>query len=49
MSLNLFLLVLAFVLIVLAALKTPEPPRLSFGWAGVALLVLTQIFGGLRF
>ncbi len=48
MSLNVFLQVLALVFLVLAALKTPEIPRLSFGWAGMALWMLTIIFGGLR-
>lgn len=45
MTISLFLLVLAPVFLVLAAGKTPELPRLSFGWAGVALLVLVEIFG----
>jgi hypothetical protein len=48
MSINIFLQVLALVLLVLAALKTAEPPRCSFGWTGVAILVLTLILGGLR-
>jgi steroid 5-alpha reductase family enzyme len=49
MSINIFLQVLALVFLVLAALKTPEPAKLSFGWAGMALWMLTIIFGGLRF
>lgn len=48
MSLNLFFEVLALVLLVLAAVKCPEPPRCSFGWAGVALLTLVIVFNGLR-
>ena len=49
MSVNTFLLVLAFVLLVLAALKTPEPGRVSYGWAGMALWMLTVVLGGIRF
>ncbi len=48
MSLHLFLLVLALVLIVLAAVKTPEPARLSYAWTGVALLVLEMVLGGVK-
>ena len=48
MSLNLFLEVLALVFLVLAAVKTNEPPRLSFGWAGVAILALVLVLGGVR-
>lgn len=43
MSLHIFLVVLAFVFLVLAAFKTPEPSRFAFGWAGVALFVLTFV------
>lgn len=46
MTLSLFLMVLALVLLVLAAVKCPEPPRVSFGWAGMALWLLTAIIGG---
>jgi hypothetical protein len=48
MSVNLFLQVLALVCLVLAALKTPEHPRISFGWLGMALWMLTVVFGGLK-
>jgi hypothetical protein len=48
MSLNVFLQVLALVLLVLAAVKCPEPQRCSFGWAGMALWLLTIVFGGLK-
>jgi hypothetical protein len=48
MSLSLFLEVLAAVLILLAAIKTPEPPKLSFGWCGVFLLVVVLVLGGIR-
>ena len=48
MTLNTFLVVLAFVFLVLAALKTPEPSRLSFGWAGMSLWMLTIVLGGVR-
>lgn len=43
MTLKLFLFVLALVLLLLAALKVPEPRWLSFGWMGVFLLALSQI------
>lgn len=45
MSVNTFLLVLSFVFLVLAAVNCPSPARLSFGWAGVAILVLTLVLG----
>jgi len=45
MSLNSFLIVLAVVFLFLAAFKTPEPTRLSFGWAGMALWMLTIAIG----
>jgi hypothetical protein len=48
MTLHLFLLVLALVLAVLAAVKCPEPPHCAFGWASVALLILTLIVPGVR-
>jgi hypothetical protein len=43
LTIHTFVLVLAIVFLVLAALKLPEPPWLSFGWAGVALLAVTFI------
>jgi hypothetical protein len=43
-----FLVVLAFVFLVLAAVKCPEPGRLSFGWAGMALWMLTIVLGGIK-
>lgn len=45
MTLHLFILILALVLLVLAALKVPEPTWLSYGWAGVALLALDLVLG----
>jgi hypothetical protein len=45
MNLNTFLLVLALVMLVLAAVKCPEPPRLSFGWAGMACWMVAVVFG----
>jgi hypothetical protein len=42
-TLKLFLFVLALVLLLLAALKVPEPRWLSFGWAGVFLLALSRV------
>ncbi len=43
MNLNSFLLVLSLVLLLLAALKTPEPARVSFGWMGLFLWMLLQV------
>jgi len=48
MTLNTFLVLLGFVFLFIAALKTPEPPHLAYGWAGMALWMLTQVLGGLR-
>lgn len=48
MSLLLFLQVLALVLLALAALKIPEPERLSFGWGGMAVWLATLMVPGLR-
>jgi hypothetical protein len=44
-TLGLILLVLAFVLIFLAAIKIPEHPRVSYGWMGVAIVVLVYLLG----
>lgn len=49
MSINIILQVLALVFLFLAAVKLTEPARLSYGWAGMALWMLTIIFGGLKF
>lgn len=49
MSVILFLEVLALVLLTLAAVRYPEPTRVSFGWSGVALLCLCLVFNGLKF
>lgn len=49
MSVTLFLQVLALVLLALAAAKTPEPSHCAFGWTGMALWMLTVVFGGLKF
>ncbi len=48
MTLNLFLLVLGFVMLVLAAAKVPEPSRLSYGWLGMALWMLQVVLGGIK-
>jgi hypothetical protein len=48
MSLNTFLVALAFLLLVLAWLKVPEPPHCSFGWGGMALWMFTIVLGGVR-
>ena len=40
---QLFVLVLALVMLALAAAKTPEHPRISFGWLGMFLWLLTEI------
>lgn len=43
MTWPLFLMVLALVLLCLAAAKTPEPIRLSFGWTGLALWLFVEL------
>jgi steroid 5-alpha reductase family enzyme len=48
MSLNLFLQVLALVSLVLAAVNAPGHPRVNWGWLGMALWMLTIVFGGLK-
>jgi hypothetical protein len=48
MSVNLFLQVLALVALALAAFNAPGHPRISWGWLGMFLWMLTVIFGGLR-
>jgi uncharacterized membrane protein len=42
-TIHLFILVLALVLVFLAAIKLPEPPRISYGWMGVFLAILSLI------
>lgn len=49
MTLNTFLVALAFVLLVLAAVKCPEPPHCSFGWTGMAIWMLQVVLGGIKF
>lgn len=48
MTLHLFLSVLAIVLLLLAAIKVPEPSWLSYGWGGVFLLACGFVISGLR-
>jgi hypothetical protein len=48
MTVSIFLLVLAFVLLLLAAVRCPEHPRISFAWLGMALWLLTLIIGGVK-
>jgi hypothetical protein len=43
MSVKIFLLVLALVLLLLAAVKIPEPSRLSYGWTGLAIWLLVAM------
>jgi hypothetical protein len=49
MTLSLFLMVLALVFLGLATAKTPEPPRLAFGWAGLFLWLLVEMLGRGKF
>jgi len=42
-SIHLFVFVLGLVLLALAALKVPEYPRVSFGWAGLFLWALSTV------
>jgi hypothetical protein len=44
-TLNLVLLVLAFVCLALAAVGVPIPPRVNLGWLGLALWVLSILIG----
>lgn len=48
MSVLVFLQVLALVCLALAAAKAPELSRVAWGWLGMALWMLTVVFGGLR-
>jgi hypothetical protein len=41
------LLVASFVLLLLATIGIPNPPRVNLGWAGLACLVAAQLFGPL--
>ena len=42
-TINLFLMVLALVLLMLAGLKVPEHPRFSFGWLGLFFWLLAAV------
>ena len=42
---SIFLIVLGLVFLALAAYKLPEPPHLSFGWAGMFLWLLVELLG----
>ena len=44
MSWQLIVLVFAVVFLALAAFKTPEHPRVSFGWLGMFLWLLVEVF-----
>ena len=44
--LGIILLVFAFVLLVIAALRY-DPPQVSLGWLGLALWVLSILLGGI--
>ena len=48
MSINLFLQVLALVALGLAAFNAPGVPRVTWGWLGMFLWMLTVVFGGLK-
>ena len=43
MTVNLFLQVLALVLLLLAGLNVPAPPRFSLGWLGMFCWLLSMI------
>jgi len=43
-SLDLVLLIASFICLLLAAMGVNAPPRVSLGWAGLALYVATLIF-----
>lgn len=42
-TVNLFLVVLALVLLLLAALNVPSPPRFNLGWAGLFFWLLSTV------
>jgi hypothetical protein len=42
-TLNLFLLVLALVLLLLAGLGVPDQPRLRLGWLGAFFALLSMV------
>jgi hypothetical protein len=42
-TVNLFLMVLALVLLLLAAVRVPEPARVSFGWLGLFCWLLATV------
>jgi hypothetical protein len=42
-TINLFLMVLALVLLLCAAVRVPEPSRVSFGWLGMFCWLLSLI------
>jgi len=44
-TLNLVLLILAFVCLALAAFGAPIPPRVNLGWLGLAFWVLAILIG----
>jgi hypothetical protein len=41
-----FVLLLAIIMFLLATIRIPEPPRLSYGWCGALLLTLSFLFTG---
>lgn len=49
MTLQAFMIVLAAVFLALAAIKLPEPPHLSYGWAGMFIWMVTVLLGGFKF
>lgn len=48
MSIWTIVLVFAVVFLALAAGKTPEHPRVSFGWLGLFLWLLVDVFSRVR-
>jgi hypothetical protein len=45
MSTGILLVFLAFVFALLAAIKLPEPPRLSWGWLAITLYLASLLVG----
>jgi len=48
MTLTMILMILAFILLLLAALNVPVPRGIALGWLGLALWVLALILGGVK-
>lgn len=48
MTVNMFCLVLSVVLLLLAGLNCPVPPRVNLGWLGMFFFVLASVLTGVK-